>query len=101
MNFREEELKQIFNKEDDPELMARVPADDVWIRAYYPDPRLTFIDAVNRLRQFAAPEMADNMEGTVKLHLTLNMSTKKKVSFSSRFMGYFSSGLCIPISHQI
>ncbi|ELT96464.1 hypothetical protein CAPTEDRAFT_190708 [Capitella teleta] len=89
---RVQELQEIIDKESDAELMARVPADDVWIRAYYPDPRLSFPDAVNQLRQFACPEMLDNMDGTIQLHLTLNVSTKKK----TKFMGNFIKTMLLP-----
>lgn len=103
------------DKEDDPELMARVPEDDVWIREYYPDPRLKFLESVHQLRQFASPEMADNMAGVVTLHLTMDMSTKKKVSSQApwsfahsfiimkwclfcqtKFLGNFSNTIVLP-----
>ena len=83
-------------KEDDAELMARVPEDDVWIRKYYPDPILSLSGALEQLREFVVPEMSDNMKGLVQLHLRLNMSTKKKVKiYYWFFVGNFKSSKCM------
>ena len=59
--------------------LARVPVDDVWIRAYYPRPRFSVEESLTRHMELADPSMMDNMDSFVYADLELNMRTKKKV----------------------
>jgi len=77
---------QTSTKEDDAELMSRVPEDDVWIGKYYANPKLRFSEALAWIREAACPEMEDNMEELLWLKCQLNMSTKKKTKFSAGFV---------------
>jgi len=61
------------------EFMARVPADDVWLREHYPPPKYRLVEALGMHRELATPEMQDNVDGLVYTELRLDMSKKKQV----------------------
>lgn len=61
------------------EFLARTPQDDVWIRTYYAKPVFPFNDCIEMHREFAALEMADNMNGLIHMEAILDMTAKKKV----------------------
>jgi len=61
------------------EFLARTPEDDVWIRTYYPKPMFQFSQCIEMHREFAAPEMSNNMNGLVCLEALLDLTSKKKV----------------------
>ncbi|XP_014676708.1 PREDICTED: 39S ribosomal protein L1, mitochondrial-like [Priapulus caudatus] len=67
------------------EWLARRPTDDVYLRAFYPPPRLSVPDAVARLADVNAPEMYDNMDGYLYLKLHLDMRMEKKNKFLDAF----------------
>jgi len=64
------------------DFLERIPKDDVWIQKYYPPASYSFEEAIAMHREFAMPEMQDNMDGFLYLDADLDLSTKKKVSFS-------------------
>lgn len=63
------------------DFLERIPKDDVWIQKYYPPASYSFEEAIAMHREFAMPEMQDNMDGFLYLDADLDLSTKKKVSF--------------------
>ena len=61
------------------QFLARTPQDDVWIRTYYAKPTFPFEECIAMHREFAAPEMSNNLNGLVHMEAVLNLTTKKKV----------------------
>ena len=59
--------------------LARTPQDDVWIRTYYARPTFPFQECIEMHREFAAPEMSNNLNGLVHMEAVLSLTTKKKV----------------------
>ena len=61
------------------QFLARTPQDDVWIRTYYAKPTFPFEECIAMHREFATPEMSNNLNGLVHMEAVLNLTTKKKV----------------------
>ena len=60
-------------------ILADKPVDDVWIRKFYPPPRFSIEEALQRHQAFAQPAMLNNLKGLIYLDMRLDFTTKKKV----------------------
>ena len=60
-------------------ILSDRPVDDVWIRKFYPPPRFSIEEALQRHQAFAQPAMLNNMNGLLYLDMRLDLTTKKKV----------------------
>ncbi|XP_064594365.1 uncharacterized protein LOC135461283 isoform X2 [Liolophura sinensis] len=72
---------------DSPAWRTKTPTDDVWIRLYYPKPKLTLEDAIIRHREYAVPEILDSEDSLIYTDMMLDMTTTKKTKFMSQLRG--------------
>ncbi|XP_025080807.1 39S ribosomal protein L1, mitochondrial-like isoform X2 [Pomacea canaliculata] len=70
-----------------PVWLSRVPVDDVWIRSYYPQIKLSIEESIIRHKEYADPTMLDNLEGFIYADMELDMKTTKKTKFLSNIKG--------------
>lgn len=76
--FREVVVKDP-RRTNSPVWLSRVPVDDVWIRSYYPQIKLSIEECIIRHKEYADPTMLDNLEGFIYADMELDMKTTKKV----------------------
>lgn len=64
----------------DKRILERKIVDQVWLVKEYAPQLLSIEDAIRYHKELAQPEMHNNLDGFLSVRLTLDMSTKKKVS---------------------
>ncbi|KAK3801976.1 hypothetical protein RRG08_064570 [Elysia crispata] len=73
-------------------ILADKPVDDVWIRKFYPPPRFSIEEALQRHQAFAQPAMLNNLKGLIYLDMRLDFTTKKK----TKFLGNIRASVRLP-----